>query len=48
MRIKIPKGLRRDQIYIVIGLGLISGYFNWNPIILQELSKTTSEKSQPK
>ncbi|EFN61613.1 hypothetical protein EAG_05917 [Camponotus floridanus] len=50
MKIRIPLGLTRDQFYVVLILGTVSGLYNWKSLLenhlKEEYAKTVAEKEE--
>jgi len=50
MRIRVPLGLTRDQFYVVLILGTVSGLYNWKSLLenhlKEEYAKTVAEKEK--
>ena len=43
MRIRIPGGLRKDQIYVVLALGIGSGIYTWNSVLKEHMKEYEKE-----
>lgn len=43
MRIKVPRGIGKDQIYIVLILGSITGFYNWNTLLKDHMKEREKE-----
>jgi len=43
MRIRIPGGLRKDQIYVVLALGIGSGIYTWNSVLKEYMKEYEKE-----
>lgn len=43
MRIKVPRGIGKDQIYIVLILGSATGIYNWNTLLKDHMKEREKE-----
>lgn len=50
MGIKVPLGLSKDQFYVVLVLGIVSGLYNWRSLLdnhfKEEYTKIVAEKEK--
>lgn len=43
MRIRVPRGITKDQIYIAIVLGLGTGIYSWNKLLAEYVKEREKE-----
>lgn len=43
MKIRVPRGIRKDQIYIVLILGTGTGIYNWNNLLKEHMKEREKE-----
>lgn len=46
MRFRIPRGITKDQIYVTVILGLITGYYTWQLPIQEYLIAQKNKQDQ--
>jgi len=43
MRIRVPQGVRKDQLYIVLILGTATGIYNWRTLLREHMRERERE-----
>jgi len=56
MRVRVPHGVSKDQIFIVLALGAVTGIYGWKTLLKDyvkerekelELNESNNEKQEP-
>jgi len=43
MRIRVPQGVRKDQIYVVLILGVATGIYSWRTLLREHIRERERE-----
>jgi len=43
MKLRVPQGIRKDQIYIVLFLGVATGIYSWKTLLTEHIRERERE-----